>query len=541
MSPLASAGLDELWVWRNPLSSESLDTHIPALRAAGTKVALPQPYTVPLMPPALDSAREGFVRIVYGGTRNLPIWIHATDQSGETRVVRLVLYQGETVHFNAYDLDTGNRAKGGFDAGIGAGEGDRRLELYWPWYDTWHAGPETFADSDMPRVSSYMRTSDGLLTAMGDLAPRTLAGGHRIATFNPASNATRVSTLRLANPGYGKARVTVNGVDDSGQPGARRVELDIPAGGERALTAQMLEGGGADFSGALGIGIGKWQLDVRADRPIEAMSLMSSPTGHLTNLSTIPADAVVTDTGETLHRIPYLPPASDPARQGFVRVINAGGAAGVVRIEGFDDGGQRYGPAMLRVRAGQTAHFNSSDLEFGNPDKGLATGIGSPATGPWRIDLETKLEVTVLAYIRTGDGFLTSMHDSVSPVSSNDGTFVYALPIFNPGSNRNQVSLLRLVNPSATEAEVTIRGVDDSSQSPVSRPVVVSLPAGGSRSLTARELEAGATDFDGRLGDGRGKWRLTVTSSQPVLVMGLLDNPTGHLTNLSSAGGRRSD
>ena len=378
-------------------------------------------------------------------TANLPIWIHATGRSRETRVTRLALYKGETVHFNAHDLEAGNRAKGGFYAGIGTGEGDWRLELYWPWYDAWYGGPETFTASDKPRVSSYMRTSDGLLTAMGDLAPRTPAGGHRIATFNPASNVTQVSVLRLANPVYEKARVTVNGVDDSGQPGARGVELEIPGGGVRALTAQTLEGGGPDISGALGDGTGKWQLDVRADRPIDAMSLLSSPTGHLTNLSTIPADTVPTDTGETLHRVPYLPPASDPARQGFVRVINAGGDAGVVRIEGFDDGGQRHGPALLMVGAGETAHFNSSDLEFGNPDKGLATGIGSPARGPWRIDLETKLEVTVLAYIRTGDGFLTSMHDTVSPLSSDDGTFVYALPIFNPGSNRNQVSLLRLV------------------------------------------------------------------------------------------------
>ena len=36
-------------------------------------------------------------------------------------------------------------------------------------------------------------------------------------------------------------------------------------------------------------------------------------------------------------------------------------------------------------------------------------------------------------------------------------------------------------------------------------------------------------------GDGAGKWRLAVTSEQPVIVMSLLSSPTGHLTNLSTA------
>ena len=41
--------------------------------------------------------------------------------------------------------------------------------------------------------------------------------------------------------------------------------------------------------------------------------------------------------------------------------------------------------------------------------------------------------------------------------------------------------------------------------------------------------------IDGALGDGRGKWQLTLTASAPVIVMSVLRSPTGHLSNLSAA------
>ena len=46
--------------------------------------------------------------------------------------------------------------------------------------------------------------------------------------------------------------------------------------------------GGVGFAGALVDGAGKWELSIRADRKMVAMSLLESPTGHLTNLSTAP-------------------------------------------------------------------------------------------------------------------------------------------------------------------------------------------------------------------------------------------------------------
>ena len=71
----------------------------------------------------------------------------------------------------------------------------------------------------------------------------------------------------------------------------------------------------------------------------------------------------------------------------------------------------------------------------------------------------------------------------------------------------------------------------------------LSVPARGARTVTARELESdegrgeALGDLVGALGDGTGKWRLVVTSDRPIQVMSLLANPTGHLTNLSTAPG----
>ncbi|MXY56926.1 MAG: hypothetical protein F4Y41_11100 [Gammaproteobacteria bacterium] len=129
--------------------------------------------------------------------------------------------------------------------------------------------------------------------------------------------------------------------------------------------------------------------------------------------------------------------------------------------------------------------------------------------------------------MRTEDGFLTSMHDTVP---GTDG--IHRVPIFNPGSNRNQVSRLRLVNTGDEAAAVTISGVDDAGRG--SGTVRLSLPGGKVHTVTAEALEAGADGMDGGLGDGFGKWRLDVESDAPIQVLNLLESPSGHMTNLST-------
>ena len=184
------------------------------------------------------------------------------------------------------------------------------------------------------------------------------------------------------------------------------------------------------------------------------MSLLQSPTGHLTNLSTSPAGTGpgTAEGGETTCAVDLFPSASHPTRQGFVRVINHGDEPGEVRITAFDSSPRSREPVTLSLDAHETAHFNSRDLEDGNAEKGLSGGVGA-GEGAWRLELRSDLDFEVLAYIRHGDGFLTSMHDVVPRSASR-----HRVSTFNPGDNRNQVSQLRLINPGEKTVEVTDRG-----------------------------------------------------------------------------------
>ena len=199
-------------------------------------------------------------------------------------------------------------------------------------------------------------------------------------------------------------------------------------------------------------------------------------------------------------------------------------------IQAIDDSGERRGPITLSLAARQTAHFNSDDLENGNPAKGLSGGVGD-GEGEWRLELsaDAQMRIEALAYVRTADGFLTGMN-AVAPLS--DG--VHEVVFFNPGSNRRQVSKLRLVNPADADAAVTISGIDDAGNAAPEGDVTLTVPGGAAAEITAQQLEAGAGHFDGRFGDGQGKWRLFIEADQDIQAMSLLESPTGHIANLSS-------
>ena len=229
------------------------------------------------------------------------------------------------------------------------------------------------------------------------------------------------------------------------------------------------------------------------------------------------------------YAVPFVPSASNAARQGFVRILNQSEDSGDVRITPIDDSGRQYPVITIHLDPLAAVHFNSSDLENGNPAKGLSRGVGSGA-GDWRLEVEADFLIEPLAYVRTSDGFVTSIFEAGGWWDVD----VYWLPFFNPGSNRNQVSKLRLVNPKNETANVVIVGIDDQGHPAPEGRVEVSLPPRASRTVTAQELEDGSDSLSGRLGDGAGKWRLWIKSDRRLHVLSLLESPTGNLTNLST-------
>ena len=466
---------------------------------------------IPLFLAASNSVRHGFARIINRSDWAGEVRITAIDDAGARfGPLTLELDAGQTLHFNSDDLEFGNSAKG-LSRGVGTGQGDWRLEL----------------KSDLNiEALAYVRTADGFVTTMHDVAPAvatTADHAYSVPFFNPASNTRQVSKLRLVNPSDRTAAVLIRGRDDRGfQPSP--VRLALPAGTARTVTARQLERG-EGLNGAFGDRVGKWSLTVESDAPIEVMNLLDVPTGNLANLSSIDTSLV----SDELAILPLFLPAGNSQRQGFVRVSNLTGAQGSVAIRAIDDRGRAFGPVELTLAPRQTTHFNSTDLERGNPDKGLVDGVGD-GVGNWALALTTDLAaVQALGYVRTADGFVTGMDDVVRRTNGR-----YAVPIFNPGSNRDQQSSLRLINLGDADAAVTIAAIDDAGRPAPGGDVRLTLGEDESRTVTARELESGAAGITGRLGDGTGKWRLTVRADQLLGVMSLLLSPTGNLTNLST-------
>ena len=239
------------------------------------------------------------------------------------------------------------------------------------------------------------------------------------------------------------------------------------------------------------------------------------------------------------HSIPLFIGHGDPeSRQGFIRIINHSDEAGTVEIVGYDDDGTRWpatGAVTLSIGARETKHLNSGDLESGSTRKGLAGELGN-GQGDWRLVLTGGgLDIEPLAYIRTGEGFLTSMNDVVPEALRN-----HRVPIFNPASNTSQRSWLRLINPGDVEAQVTVAGRDDAElpdagDDPVTTtpgPFSLTIPPRGAEVLTAADLE---DESLGGIGDGTGKWSLDVGSDVPIQVLNLMSTGIGYLSNLSAA------
>ena len=233
------------------------------------------------------------------------------------------------------------------------------------------------------------------------------------------------------------------------------------------------------------------------------------------------------------HTIPLLVPSSDLERPpGVLRIINHDAESGSVEISAIDDAGVRSGPVTLTLDAGTAVELDAVDLEMGNPAKGLSAGLGG-GMGDRRLEIDSDLDIEPLAYVRTADGFVASMHDLV-----REENMRYAVPVFNTGGNVSELSRLRLINPGGGAAGVTITATDDGGAASSGAGVSLTLPAGGARTLTAGQLEAGGSGLSGGLGTGTGKWRLVVTADRPILVMNLLANTSGRLGNLSTSGMR---
>ena len=403
-------------------------------------------HGIPLFPLASDPNRQGFARVVNHSDEPGEVRIEGIDDTGARYgPLTLVLGARETRHFDSGDLARGDPSKGMTGGFGGDGVGSWRLRLV--------------TNLDIEPLA-YVRTEDGFLTPVHDVAGASALAGttrHHVPFLNPASNQTQRSALRLMSRSGEAVAVTITGTDDDGAPApGGEVVLTLPAGEVRTLTSRQLESGGDGLTGALGDGRGKWRLSVAAGGPIEVMSLLRSPTGHLTNVSA-PGRRRAAGAASAL-ALPLFAPATNRMQQGFARLVNHSEETATVRIYGIDDAGTRHGPVGLSLRPGAAARFNSRDLEQGNPSKGLSGRLGD-GQGDWRLTVHADSDVEALAYVRTTSGFVASMHEFAYRTATG-----YHVPLFNPAGDRGPRSRLRLTNPNAEPAEVTISGRDDAGE-----------------------------------------------------------------------------
>ena len=261
---------DEATMWVDTVGMALLGRTNPGLFPAERAI-------VPLFPAVSDSSvHEGVVRIINHSMTDADVHVHAFDDAG-TRYgpVEISVGVDTVLHFNSSDLVSGNAEKGLME-GIGEDAmGYLRLSLR--------------SASDIEGLA-YLRDGSMNLNSIHDLVPDTDAG-HRVAFFNPASNMTMVSMLRIVNVGDAMAEIRIEGKDDGGACSEDPVELKLAPGAARMLSSQALESGeGEGLSGALGDGMGKWRLLVSADEPIAVMSLVHNRSnGALANVSTTTA------------------------------------------------------------------------------------------------------------------------------------------------------------------------------------------------------------------------------------------------------------
>ena len=251
--------------------------------------------------------------------------------------------------------------------------------------------------------------------------------------------------------------------------------------------------------------------------------------------------------------------------QGFVRLVNYRHQGWVEVVARTDEGDE--GSIDVQIPANSSVHFNSRDLEQGNPSKGIYYGgideMDAKTTGPWSLCINRRnhLEVEATSYVRSNDGFLTETTLTVqgrylptercikSESSEKNMCAWWVIPMFNPGYNGNQVSRLRILNDTEKPKIVEIRGTRSDGTNTYCEDqtfktrVLFSLGAWEGVNLESVELEEGdglSSKLDpvdvqgvpqprGKIGRARGKWLIEVfavaDSPEELVVMNLLRAP----------------
>ncbi|MBV1906309.1 MAG: S8 family serine peptidase [Pseudomonadales bacterium] len=465
--------------------------------------------------PASNLTQQTFIRFINNTDTANAVEVRGIDDTGDAAplgVLRLDIPPQASIQLNAQDLELGNSSKGTMGQ-LGNGAGKWQLSV---------------GSSAALEIMSLIRTPDGFLTSLTEIvAPQGMV--NKVFFANPASNSLQQSFLRVVNTTAETGLVTVSAIDDNGNAAPEgTVTFNLGPNESKNFNSTDYESGNPEkgISGSFGDGEGKWHLSITSSLDLAVMSLIRSPDGFLTNLS-----SVVDEDSFGVHRVYMVSSAANTSQQSFLRIINASASEGSINISAIDDMGNPApgGDIDFTLDALKAIQLNAGELESGNVDKGLFSGLGV-GDGRWTLTVTSSLTLQVMNLIRTPDGFVTNM----SSLATGNTNLVRDAYIFNPASNQSQRSFLRIINKSNSSGVVDIQGVDDLGNS--STAVSLAINAGAAVEILSEDLEfgnAGAGVF-GALGNGSGKWRLSISADVEIEVMSLLDTTSGFLTNLST-------
>ena len=239
---------------------------------------------------------------------------------------------------------------------------------------------------------------------------------------NPGSNPNQVGKIRLSNSSTFPTSALIFGYDDQGVTfGA--VLVDLVAGGSLTLSVAELEQGSSNpaVTGALGNGSGKWRFDILSDSAIGVMSLIFSPGGYLSN---------VTSTGNYTFseggRFPITCETLDGAviMSGSVRPIFLGFIGSVSGTDSIFNTIGDYGSNVS-----STSIFNPFS-QWGSPTSALSAFNENSTSAPYIVKQGRVLSflTTNPTSIAIGVGIsATTIQNACSPLTS-----VTAKDIYNP-------------------------------------------------------------------------------------------------------------
>lgn len=460
---------------------------------------------VPLLNPGSNSTRQSFLRLVNENPEPADAHIVGFDDSGRFGTVSVRIEAREAIHLTAQELESGS---GSIVGNLCDGTGKWRFAIY---------------SDQLLDVMSLLRTPDGFVTNLSNTVPRADTE-HLIYFFNPSSNQTRQSFLRISNLTAEVADVLINAINDDGTSG--EVRLLVEPRSSVQLNSTDLEVGNfaKGLEGALGTGSGKWRLYVSSQSTLEVMSLIRSPGGTLTNLS----DVIHAVDGQF-----FVPYAEDGiSHRMFFRLINEESESVDVVVRAYNDLGESAtGEVHLGLDAGEAMQVSLQDLLEGNSSLGLNGALGEEG-GRWALEFFGPETLVIQHLIRSNGGFLSNLSRSLFTTTEK-----LRMPMFNPGRNVKRQSLLRITNHTNFHKNITVHAIDDLGER--SRSAYISLGARESRLISSVDLENSEleiSEIEGGLETGSGKWRffIEILPFMELSAQGILRTPSGLIANMTT-------